>query len=306
MHRILLTALQSSFFLATLLGPITWSFGQEEKSKSPGGAPPGPEPSDATLQALVEAHNKVRAEEKLPPLKANDKLTLAARDHARDMAEHKHLTHDGSDGSDPGKRIKRRGYVFKGYGENVAVGQETVAEVMRTWIESPPHRENILGDFTEMGGAVAKGPDGEEYWCVVFGRPMPQVDLVKSPESVIVALNRARADAKKTPVKADPTLMRTAARFATEAARRKSLDGKDGDGKTPFDLLEKDGYRARRFAMSLGSGEGDPEKLVASWLKEPADRDALLSKFDRVGVGVATDSEGIPYWVLLLAQTAGR
>jgi uncharacterized protein YkwD len=306
MHRILLTALQSSLFLATLLGSIAWSFGQEEKSKSPGGAQAAPQPSDVTLQALVEAHNKVRAEEKLPPLKANDKLKLAARDHARDMAEHTHLTHDGSDGSDPGKRIKRTGYVFKGYGENVAVGQEAVAEVMRTWIESPPHRENILGDFTEMGGAVAKGPDGENYWCVDFGRPMPPVDPAKSPEAVIAALNRARTEAKKTPVKADVLLMRTAARFAGEASRRKSLDGKDGDGKAPFDLLEKDGYRARRFAMTLGAGEGDPEKVVASWLKEPADRDALLSKFDRVGVGVATDSEGVPYWVLLLTQTVGR
>jgi uncharacterized protein YkwD len=306
MHRILLTALHSSLFLATLLGPIDWAFGQEETSKSPGGAPPGPEPSAATLQALVEAHNKVRAEEKLPPLKANDKLTLAARDHARDMAEHTHLTHDGSDGSDAGKRLKRKGYVFKQYGENVAVGQETVADVMRTWIESPPHRENILGDFTEMGGAVAKGSDGQNYWCVDFGRPMPQVDPVKSPADLIAALNRARAEAKKAPVKADDPLMRTAARFASEAARRKSLDGKDGDGKTPFDFLEKDGYRARRFAMSLASGEGDAEKVVASWLTEPADRDALLSKFDRAGVGVATDSEGIPYWVLLLAQTVGR
>jgi uncharacterized protein YkwD len=306
MHRILLTAIQLSFFVATLLGPMALSFGQEEKSKRQGGAASGPETSDATLQALVEAHNKVRAEEKLPPLKANDKLTLAALDHARDMAEHRHLTHDGSDGSDPGKRIKRRGYVFKGYGENVADGQATVAEVMRTWIESPPHRENILGDFTEMGGAVAKGSDGQNYWCVDFGRPMPSVDPVKSPAAMIAALNRARAEAKKTPVKADPPLMHTAARFASEAARRKSLDGKDGDGKTPFDLLEKDGYRARRFAMSLASGEGDPEQVVAAWLKEPADRDALLSKFDRVGVGVATDSEGIPYWVLLLAQTVGR
>src|ERR1700677_732847 len=52
MHRILLTGLQSSLFLATLLGPMAWSFGQEEKSKSPGGSTPGPDPSDATLQAL--------------------------------------------------------------------------------------------------------------------------------------------------------------------------------------------------------------------------------------------------------------
>jgi uncharacterized protein YkwD len=58
--------------------------------------------------------------------------------------------------------------------------------------------------------------------------------------------------------------------------------------------------------MTLASGQGDPEKVVASWLKEPENGDALLSKFDRVGVGVATDPEGIPYWVLLLAQTVGR
>ena len=55
--------------------------------------------------------------------------------------------------------------------------------------------------------------------------------------------------------------------------------------------------------MTLASGEGDPAKVVASWLERPARiAAALLSGFDRAGVGVATDSEGIPYWVILLAQ----
>ena len=58
--------------------------------------------------------------------------------------------------------------------------------------------------------------------------------------------------------------------------------------------------------MTLAFGEGDPAKVVASWLERPEDRDALLSAFDRAGVGVATDSEGIPYWVILLAQSRGR
>ena len=87
---------------------------------------------------------------------------------------------------------------------------------------------------------------------------------------------------------------------------RKTLDGKDKDGKTPFDVLRKEGFRGRRFAMTLAFGEGDPAKVVASWLERPEDRDALLSAFDRAGVGVATDSEGIPYWVILLAQSSGR
>ena len=78
------------------------------------------------------------------------------------------------------------------------------------------------------------------------------------------------------------------------------------EGKSPFDILKREGYPSRRFAATLASGEGDPGKVVAAWLEEPRDREALLSRFDRIGVGVATDSDGVPYWVLLLAQgTAG-
>jgi uncharacterized protein YkwD len=288
MRLIVLTAILSSLVLGVLLLPIASSLGQEAKSKRSSEAPPGPEPSDATLDALLEAHNRVRAEEKRPPLKANALLTRAARDHARDMAERNQLTHEGSDGSDPAMRIKRTGYVFKECAENVAAGQDTVADAMRSWIESPPHRKNILGDFTEIGAAV------------------PKVEASRSPAEMIAALNRARADAKKPPLKADAQLSRIAGRFAREAATRKALDGKDGDGKTPFDVLKSEGFPGRRFAMTLASGEGDPARVLANWLERDEDREALLSKFDRAGVGVATDSEGVPYWVILLSQSVGR
>ena len=94
--------------------------------------------------------------------------------------------------------------------------------------------------------------------------------------------------------------------FLREAATRKVLDGKDGDGKTPFDVLKSEGYRGRRFAMTLAMGEGDPGKVLAAWLERPEDRDTLLSNFDRAGVGVSTDAEGVPYWVILLGQRSGR
>ena len=205
--------------LAALLVPVASARGQDTKPKESGRPAVGSEPADATLGDLLAAHNKVRAEEKRPPLKANARLTQAARVHARDMAEHGHQAHDGSDGSDPATRIKRTGYVYKEIGENIAAGQETVAEAMLSWIESPPHREAILGNFTEMGGAVAKGKDGQNYWCVEFGRPIPPVDPVKSPGELIAALNRARSGAKKRPLKADAHLTRVAAGFARTRPR---------------------------------------------------------------------------------------
>jgi len=132
------------------------------------------------------------------------------------------------------------------------------------------------------------------------------VDPVKSPDAMLAALNRARSDAKKRDLKADSQLAGVADRFARDAAARKSLEGKDRDGKTPFDVLKDEGLRARRFAIVLASGEGDPAKVVASWLEHKEDRDALLSAFDRAGVGVATDTDSLPYWVLLLAQSRAQ
>jgi uncharacterized protein YkwD len=302
MRPVFPTVLHTSLVLGTLLALFVSTRGQEEKPKNSSGSSPARDPVAATLDDLLATHNKVRAEEKKPPLKLNPLLTAAAAGHARDMAEHDKLTHDGSDGSEPKTRIKRSGYHYRDIGENVASGQETVGDVMRAWIGSPPHRENILGDFTEMGGAVAKGPDGRNYWCVDFGRPMPPVDPANSPGEMIAALNRARSEAMKKKLRTDPRLGRVAAQFARLAAERKSFNTKDRDGKSPFDVLQSEGYRARRFAMTLASGEGDPAQVVSAWLKEPQDRATLMSGFERAGVGVATDSEGVPYWVILLAQ----
>jgi uncharacterized protein YkwD len=291
MRPIVLTALIASLVL------IPWSTaargGPDDKS---------PASDDVIIAELLAAHNKVRAGEKLPPLELEDSLTRAAMAHARDMADHSQLSHEGSDGSDPKTRIKRTGYRYKDMGENVAAGQQTVGDVMRSWIESPHHRENILGNFTQLGGAVATGPDGRRYWCVDFGRPMPAVDPEKSPGELLAALNRARAEAKKKPIEKDSRLGRVAAQFARQAAGRKKLELKDPEGRTPYQILEGEGFRARRFAMTLASGEGDPAEVVTAWMKHPKDREVLMAGFERSGVAVATDPDGVPYWLLLLAQ----
>ena len=85
-------------------------------------------------------------------LKLSEKLTQAAAAHAKDMAEHQTLDHTGSDKSTVADRVKRVKYPYILVGENIAEGQKTVESVMTTWMESPTHHENIMGDFTEMGG----------------------------------------------------------------------------------------------------------------------------------------------------------
>jgi uncharacterized protein YkwD len=120
---------------------------------------------------LVASHNQLRSESKLPSLKVSKKLQAAALEHARDMAEHKKMSHTGSDGSTPSSRVLSRGYRMRRTGENIAFGQKRVEDVMKRWMKSPPHKRNILGSFSEIGAACAAASDGTLYWCVSFGLP---------------------------------------------------------------------------------------------------------------------------------------
>jgi uncharacterized protein YkwD len=73
-----------------------------------------------------------------------------------------YFSHTSEDGSSYWERIGRfyrrppnwRVYMV---GENLIQGETEMnaQEVMRGWLESPPHRENLLGRWTEVGfGAV--------------------------------------------------------------------------------------------------------------------------------------------------------
>ncbi|SBT53134.1 CAP domain-containing protein [Micromonospora auratinigra] len=140
-------------------------------------APNGPAARAATtagvsaeLQQVVDLVNKERAKAGCKALGIDDKLMLAAQRHSQDQADHKTMSHDGSDGSDVGDRLDRVGYAWRAYGENVAWNQQTPAAVMDAWMNSPGHRANILNcSFTEIGVGVARsnGP----YWTQDFGTP---------------------------------------------------------------------------------------------------------------------------------------
>ncbi|MBA3398727.1 MAG: CAP domain-containing protein [Acidimicrobiia bacterium] len=82
------------------------------------------------------------------------------------------MSHEGSDGSDPGTRIRRQGHRYSTWGENVAAGYRTANDVMRGWMNSPGQRANILnGRFTDIGIGLATSADGTRYWTMVLARP---------------------------------------------------------------------------------------------------------------------------------------
>jgi hypothetical protein len=127
--------------------------------------------------AFAEAINAVRADVGSAPISPNGLLAVAAERHANDMAENNFFSHTGSDGSTAFDRISDAGYFIGpneyGSGENCTMSTiktDGVAEVIESWINSPPHYANMINsDFTEFGIFLAVASDGTKYWCCDFG-----------------------------------------------------------------------------------------------------------------------------------------
>lgn len=123
-------------------------------------------------QAVLDLTNAERKKQNLPALKANEALTRAAREHSANMAKQQKLDHV-LDEKGPDARVKAIGYKYSALAENCAMGQKTPAEAITTWIESAPHKANLLnGTYTEIGIGVAADATGQRYWTQVFAKPL--------------------------------------------------------------------------------------------------------------------------------------
>jgi uncharacterized protein YkwD len=121
------------------------------------------------ISDMLSSVNAVRSQNGLPALAENLALDMAAIDHSTDMAQRRTMTHTGWNGSNTGQRIKANGYASSTWGENVAAGQASVAEVMSSWMNSPGHAANILSAaFAEIGFAAVTGSNGTTYWTMVL------------------------------------------------------------------------------------------------------------------------------------------
>lgn len=115
---------------------------------------------------LVEV-NRHRKAIGLPPLRSNPVLATEASLHSQRMASRKvPFGHAGFEARI--SRIKSRLGSVSGSGENVAYGQLSAREVVRVWLNSPPHRKNIEGHYNLTGIGVSRNRQGIIYFTQIF------------------------------------------------------------------------------------------------------------------------------------------
>jgi len=133
-------------------------------------------PDDAELArleaALFEAVNRYRAEHHKIALERRADVDRVARAHSADMAARGYFAHETPEGKNWVDRL-RDGRVdgFAMAGENVGVTNKPNPndEILRGWIHSAVHRENLLAaPYNSTGLGVARGPGGALYYTQLY------------------------------------------------------------------------------------------------------------------------------------------
>lgn len=137
--------------------------------------PAAPVASSAILSAyeadIVRRMNAIRAARGLRALRVSRQLSAAAAFHTNQMGLRGFFEHESANGAEFWKRIERfypsRRARSWSVGENILWGSPEISasQAVREWMQSPPHRENILSrEWREVGlGAAHFGSAPGEY-----------------------------------------------------------------------------------------------------------------------------------------------
>lgn len=125
-----------------------------------------------------------------PNLVIDYRVQMASQRHSNQQAAMILMTHDGFHkvatssttfkwvmnslaARSAGYRITAQKFVWSAWGENVAAGQLTCEVVVKAWMNSPHHRDNILNPrFTRIGMSARKSPQGVTFWTMDLARPI--------------------------------------------------------------------------------------------------------------------------------------
>ncbi len=153
--------------------------------------------SNVLQPALLSETNLQRQDNTKPGLTTNTQLQQAAQAKALDMVKRDYWSHDTPDGQQPWYFINEAGYKYQLAGENLAYGFASANSVIKAWMNSPEHRDNLLStSYSQVGFGIAQSPNfqgnGPETIVVAMyglpagsGQALEVQGNVQTPESAV-------------------------------------------------------------------------------------------------------------------------
>jgi hypothetical protein len=152
--------------------------------------------SSMSIGGLLADTNSARTANGFKALSLNAKLDAAAQNSADDMAAKGYWSHNTPDGSPPWIWVSAQNYSYQKLGQNLATGFSDELSTIDGWMNSPPHRENLLDPaFTDVGFGYANNPD----YTAAGGGPMTIIVAFYGEPQVLAAATPAVTPKAKPP-----------------------------------------------------------------------------------------------------------
>ncbi len=162
----------------------------------------------------------------------------------------------------------------------------------------------IAGLALGLAGCAAPAPPPRRGALAAPEAPAP--DPSKILAGLVDAHNQARARAGLPPLAVDPRLDAAARRHADDMAARRRMTHRGGDGSSPFQRIEAEGYHFRQAAENIAFGRFTLDSLMRGWLGSPGHRRNILGNFSEIGAAYATAGDGTAYWCVTFGELWGR
>lgn len=122
----------------------------------------------ALERSVLQKINQFRQQKGLSSLSLNAAITRQARQHSKDMASCRILSHDGFEGRVRTISLK---VSYRAAAENVAYNQgfrDPVGQAVNGWLKSSGHFQNIVGNYNMTGIGIAQNAQGSLYFTQIF------------------------------------------------------------------------------------------------------------------------------------------
>ncbi|MBO6881010.1 MULTISPECIES: CAP domain-containing protein [Winogradskyella] len=114
---------------------------------------------------IMELINAYRINEGLSPLNDHSTVKAVAFTHTDYMIEEENVSHDNFFQRKQSLQLNANANIVS---ENVAYGFSSAASVVNAWLNSPSHKENIEGDYTDFDISAEQNSEGKWYFTNIF------------------------------------------------------------------------------------------------------------------------------------------
>jgi len=114
---------------------------------------------------IMELINVHRITQGLSPLNDHNTIKAVAFTHTDYMIQENNVSHDNFFQRKQSLQANANANIVS---ENVAYGFNSAESVVNAWLNSPSHRENIEGNFTDFDISAEKNNEGKWYFTNIF------------------------------------------------------------------------------------------------------------------------------------------